>query len=765
MLGAVTAAARLPLEIARLRVEVRGQLEAVHASRARIVAAQDAERRRVERDIHDGAQQRLVALALSLQVARRRHDGGEAVDIGELLDQTSAELGAAVEDLRELARGVYPAVLREDGVAEALRALARRTPLAVTVEADLPRLPAGIEAAAYFLASEAVTNAVRHASAAGNRDHRPARRRAPAASSVVDDGIGGADLSRGSGLAGLADRFAALGGTMRDREPTGRRHERDRGAAVRIVIAEDGVLMREGLRSLLAGEGYDVVAQVGDADALRAAVRELAPDLAIIDVRMPPTQTDEGARAAVELRAERPELGVLLLSQDVETRLALTLMEEQPNGFGYLLKDRVLAIDDFLDAVRRVARGGSAIDPEVVLRLMDRRNGNDRLGRAHAARARAARADRRGALERRDRRASLPQPEDGRHAHPQHPRSSSGCRRRRIRIAACSPCWPTSARNISWTPDDRLRMREFDVVVIGAGAAGEVTAGRLGDNGLSVAIVEEALVGGDCSFYACMPSKALLRPVELANEVRRVPGLAPSPIDAAAVLRRRDEVIHDLDDSLAGALARAARRHARARARAHRAAGSRSRSRGRSRCARARPSSSRRARRRSFPTSPACARPGRGRTGRRRPPSAVPPRLAILGGGIVGVEMAQAWGALGSRVTLIHRGPRLIEREEPFASEQVLASLRELGVDVRLGDLGGARLALGGRRGTRARRRHGRRGRRAARRGGPQAGDRRDRPRAARDRGGQAHSASATTCACRATNGCTPSATSTAARC
>jgi DNA-binding NarL/FixJ family response regulator len=148
---------------------------------------------------------------------------------------------------------------------------------------------------------------------------------------------------------------------------------------VRIVIAEDGVLMREGLRSLLAAEGHDVVAQVGDADALHAAVREHEPELAIIDVRMPPTQTDEGARAAVDLRAERPGLAVLLLSQDVETRLALTLMEEQPSGFGYLLKDRVLAIDDFLDAVGRVGRGGSAIDPEVVLRLMDRRNGSDRL--------------------------------------------------------------------------------------------------------------------------------------------------------------------------------------------------------------------------------------------------------------------------------------------------------------------------------------------------------------------------------------------------
>jgi DNA-binding NarL/FixJ family response regulator len=148
---------------------------------------------------------------------------------------------------------------------------------------------------------------------------------------------------------------------------------------LRIVIAEDGVLMREGLRSLLSGEGHDVVAQVGDVDALRTAVHELEPDLAIIDVRMPPTQTDEGAQAAIELRAARPELSVLLLSQDVETRLALTLLQRQPSGFGYLLKDRVLAIDDFLDAVQRVGRGGSAIDPEVVVRLMDRGKGSDRL--------------------------------------------------------------------------------------------------------------------------------------------------------------------------------------------------------------------------------------------------------------------------------------------------------------------------------------------------------------------------------------------------
>ena len=138
-----------------------------------------------------------------------------------LLEQTSAELGAAVEDLRELARGVYPAVLREDGLAEALRALARRTPVPVTVVAELPRLDGGIEAAAYFLASEAVTNVVRHASASAltiTAEHDGGRLRV----CVADDGVGGADPARGSGLAGLADRFAALGGGMRVESASGR---------------------------------------------------------------------------------------------------------------------------------------------------------------------------------------------------------------------------------------------------------------------------------------------------------------------------------------------------------------------------------------------------------------------------------------------------------------------------------------------------------------------------------------------------------------
>lgn len=148
---------------------------------------------------------------------------------------------------------------------------------------------------------------------------------------------------------------------------------------MRVVVAEDSTLFREGLVRVLAEAGIDVVAQARNAHELRTMVERERPDVAIVDVRMPPTQTDEGTRTAKELKAEQPELGVLVLSQVVETKHALDLFSEWPEGFGYLLKDRVTAIDDFLDAVRRVGAGGTAIDPEVVGQLMGRRREQDPL--------------------------------------------------------------------------------------------------------------------------------------------------------------------------------------------------------------------------------------------------------------------------------------------------------------------------------------------------------------------------------------------------
>jgi DNA-binding NarL/FixJ family response regulator len=146
---------------------------------------------------------------------------------------------------------------------------------------------------------------------------------------------------------------------------------------VRLVIGEDSALFREGLASLLVDAGHDVVAKAADAPSLIAAVNATVPDLAIVDIRMPPDHTDDGARAARVLREDHPSLGILLLSQHIETQHSVALVSS--GGFGYLLKDRVLDVDDFLDALRRVASGGSALDPEVVGRLLTPHRSNDPL--------------------------------------------------------------------------------------------------------------------------------------------------------------------------------------------------------------------------------------------------------------------------------------------------------------------------------------------------------------------------------------------------
>ncbi|HEY3018757.1 MAG TPA: response regulator transcription factor [Solirubrobacteraceae bacterium] len=149
---------------------------------------------------------------------------------------------------------------------------------------------------------------------------------------------------------------------------------------MRVVVADDSVLLREGVARLLQEAGFEVVAQAGDAEDLLRKVGAHKPDVATVDVRMPPTQTDEGLRAAAEIRRSRPGTGVLVLSQVVEAGSALELFADGAGGLGYLLKDRVADLDRFTDAVRRVAEGGSALDPEVVSLLLGRRRREDPLG-------------------------------------------------------------------------------------------------------------------------------------------------------------------------------------------------------------------------------------------------------------------------------------------------------------------------------------------------------------------------------------------------
>jgi signal transduction histidine kinase len=218
MLEGVLAAATLSIEIARLRVEVRLQLAEVEASRARIVEAGYEERRRLERDLHDGAQQRLVSLGLRLRRLQRSLPR-EAEILASPLDQVVAEVGEAISDLRQIAAGVRPARL-DDGLAAALRDLARSAPIPVQVEAPVERVAASLEAAAYFVACEALTNTVKYAAASHVR-MSARRENGTLTLSVVDDGVGGAIARRGSGLAGLRDRVAAHGGTLRIVSPHG----------------------------------------------------------------------------------------------------------------------------------------------------------------------------------------------------------------------------------------------------------------------------------------------------------------------------------------------------------------------------------------------------------------------------------------------------------------------------------------------------------------------------------------------------------------
>ena len=213
-------ARRLTAENARLTAEVDAQLQEVRASRARIVEAGDVERRRIERDLHDGAQQRLVSLSLELRVARNvLGDDGNDV-IRRSLDHAADEALAALAELRDLALGIHPLILTEAGLGAAVESLADRTSVDVSVDVGPERYPAAVEGAAYFVVSEALTNVTKYSQATratvrvrGLDDHL--------AIEVADDGVGGADPRAGSGLRGLADRLAALDGTISVASPTG----------------------------------------------------------------------------------------------------------------------------------------------------------------------------------------------------------------------------------------------------------------------------------------------------------------------------------------------------------------------------------------------------------------------------------------------------------------------------------------------------------------------------------------------------------------
>jgi signal transduction histidine kinase len=221
LVASVATAVRLTVENDRLQGEVHAQLAEVRESRARIVEATDAERRRIERDIHDGAQQRLVALSLAIGRARGQVGPGADPNLEATLAQASEEVRAALAELRELARGIHPAILTEAGLEPAVRSLADRAAVPVELRADLPRrLPGPVEATAYFVVSEALANVGKHA-----RARSASVDLAMVGDSVTvevrDDGCGGADPTHGSGLRGLRDRVETIGGTLVATSPVG----------------------------------------------------------------------------------------------------------------------------------------------------------------------------------------------------------------------------------------------------------------------------------------------------------------------------------------------------------------------------------------------------------------------------------------------------------------------------------------------------------------------------------------------------------------
>jgi len=206
------AAATLSLENERLAADLRAKVEEVSASRARIVESGDVARRRLERDLHDGAQQRLVSLALTLRVLGARLDGDP--EARRQLDAARRELDQALDELRELARGLHPSLLSDRGLGAALEGLAQRAPLPVEL-GPIPgeRLPDRVESASYFVVSEALTNVAKYARATRASVH-VSRANGQVMVEVSDDGVGGADPAGGSGLRGLLDRVSALGGTF-----------------------------------------------------------------------------------------------------------------------------------------------------------------------------------------------------------------------------------------------------------------------------------------------------------------------------------------------------------------------------------------------------------------------------------------------------------------------------------------------------------------------------------------------------------------------
>ena len=348
-----------------LRAELARQVELISESRSRLTTAHLEERQRIERDLHDGAQQRLLAIALQLQSAQVN---GEPEVLRAEVDRAVNELGVTVQELRDLAGGLQPAALAGGGLLAAVVDLVGRIPLTIDYDVVDRRFPSSIESGAWFVIAEAVANAVKHANVS------------EVSISVTSDGSVLQVVVRGLWDRSSRPAGAWVAGARRPGRGFARpapgggepaaRHRCRGGAAMRVVIADDSSLLREGLARLLTESGVVVCETVADAETLAESVAVHRPDVAIVDIRMPPTFTHEGAVAAIELRSAYPDLGILLLSQAVETHFAAQLLEKHAARFGYLLKDRVVDVAMLTQALETIAAGGTVLDPQIVRSLL-----------------------------------------------------------------------------------------------------------------------------------------------------------------------------------------------------------------------------------------------------------------------------------------------------------------------------------------------------------------------------------------------------------
>ena len=345
------------------------------------------------------------SMALNIRLARAKLNE-DPLAAEQLLDDAGDELDSALDGAARAGARHPPGGAHRPRARHRARDAREPRPGAGRARPSCPdeRLPEAVELAAYFVVAEALTNVAKYADGDARDRRRRARERPPGRGGGRRRGRRRRPASAAPACAGSPTGIAVLEGRLEiDSEP-GQGNDRQGADPVRVVVADDSVLLREGVVRLLEEKGFEVVGQAGDAEDLIRKVSAHKPDVAVVDIRMPPTNTDDGLRAALEIRAEHPDTGVLVLSQYVEEGYALDLVGDSAGGVGYLLKDRVADVERFVDVGQARGRGRLGARPRGGVAARGPRPPRRPARRAHPARARGARADGRGPLEQRDRR-------------------------------------------------------------------------------------------------------------------------------------------------------------------------------------------------------------------------------------------------------------------------------------------------------------------------------------------------------------------------